>query len=100
MLSSKFQTLFYHLQINLKSISHKSYKPLKDLLQKYKPLKEIIGSVHFPINQTTYTSYDVCVYIYTLIFSTQKKKEKGGFKHIHVIMNAYEYVKKISHFPY
>ena len=48
-LYTKLQVLFYHLLINLKSMSSKSYKPLKDLQQKYKPLKEVIGSVHLLI---------------------------------------------------
>ena len=49
-----FKFYLPHLQINLKIISSKSYKPLADLQQKQKPSKEIIGSVHFLIDKSTY----------------------------------------------
>ena len=49
--TNKSQILFYHLLINLKIISYKSCKSLKDLQQKYRPLKKTIGSVHFLIDQ-------------------------------------------------
>ena len=48
-----------------------SYKPLKNLQQKYKQFKEIIGSVYFLIDQ----SMHILWYEYfSNIFSTKKKK--------------------------